>query len=656
MIPTARTLGAGTIEASFGNLPEPGLLTVARQRSAVLGIGLFDGLEVSGRFAEYATRSDGWGFQGAGISDLSLNLKATWSSSDRPSALHLGAGLLDFGGAAAKFRSRYVAGTQALGPLEWTLGLGQSQALQFGGMEHRRALDGVFGSISYELAPATSRFGRVEAIVEHDSRQPLAGVRWRSPLLPGFSSARLVGSLHRSVAAGSAHPAATVWMVGMSWPLAEQTVRRAQIVETAPPPQRAAALPQAARNSATARLAELKAALQAEGLERVRVGRLADGGWVVAYENHRFGRNEADALGLVLGLAADRSPEELRSLAVLVLKQGLPVLTVRTEPTLWRNFVRSGLPGLARGQTDVQRGRALRDQEVDWLVDEEGPRTLLQLQLRPELAYAVGTEFAMADYSLAARLTATVPLWRGGQLVAVAQEVMTHTEQARPGGAFPALRQTEGLHTLGLQHTFWLGQRVLASGTVGRFEYGAHGAEGSALVYMPGRDDVLRLRGRAVQSTPTLPRGADLAGAISYRWAASPTLWAEAGTQRYTSGSWGPTLVVTRWWEDVALQLYFRKGGPRQYAGLEIVFPLTPRSARPWGPVQVQGPPTLSLGLRSLVGQPVNYVEPRQVRDLRLSRDIETFDLDAGRLSPEYILSQMARMREAFLRYAGRSP
>jgi hypothetical protein len=440
----------------------------------------------------------------------------------------------------------------------------------------------------------------------------------------------------------------------MSWPLAAHEARRgAAEPQAAPEPPRGPTVPEAARHSPTARLAGLQGALRAQGMERVRVGRLADGTWVVAYENQRFAQNEVDALGLVLGQAAEHAPEELRSIVVLVLKQGQTALTVRTEPTLWRNFVRSGLPGLARGHTVVQRGHGLRAAEVDWLSDHEGPRTWLQLQLRPELSYTVGTELGASDYSLAARLTATVPLWRGGQLVAAAQNIVSHSERARVLGPFEALRQTEGLHTLALQHTFWLGQQVVASGSVGRFEYGAYGAEGTALVFLPWREDVLRLRGRTVGKTASMPPGAEIAGAASYRWAPSPTFWAEAGTQRYTSGNWGPMASLTRWWGDVGLQLYYRRAGWRHFAGLEFVLPLTPRSARAWGPVQVQGPQAWPLGLRTMVGNESNYVEPRQARDLRLTWDLETQALNSGRLTPEYVLSQFARMREAYLHFAG---
>jgi Exopolysaccharide biosynthesis protein YbjH len=652
VVPKARPMPEGTIEASVSNLPEPGLQGAARQRSIVLGFGVLPGVEVSGRFAEYATRVGGSLIEpgSLGISDLSLNAKVGWAWGDGPTDLRLGAGVLDFGGQATNFRTGYVVGTQAFGPWDLTLGVGKSDArLRVPGQ--KRALDGAFGSLSLEVASDKARWGRVELVAEHDARQPLLGARWASPTVEWLAGAQVTGALHRSLAQGAAHPAASVWTLGLSWPLAEREKREHAAEPPAASVAGAAAVPQAALESPTARLGRLKEALQQQGLELVRVGRLADGTWVVQYQNRRFGQNEVDALGVVTGLAVQAAPEDLKSLVVMALKQGQPVLTLRTEPGVWRNFLRNGLPGLARGLTQVQRGDGLQGKAVDWMSDELGGASRAQLQLSPELAYTIGTEFGMADYSLAARAMVTVPLWRGAQLVVAGQQILTSSRQAEPTGVYGTLRQSEGLHTLALQQSFWWGQRAVFSGSIGRFEFGAVGAEGTALVFVPGRDDVIRLRGRAVDRAPDLPRGADLAGAMSYRWVASPTLSAEVGMQRFTDGGSGPTAVFTRWWGDVGAHLFYRQTEWRKYAGVEFSIPLTPRSVRAVGPVHVQGVPSWTRGVRSMVDNPANFVEPRRARDLQLTWDLETQALNAGRLGPEYVLDQLPRMREAFATY-----
>jgi len=316
--------------------------------------------------------------------------------------------------------------------------------------------------------------------------------------------------------------------------------------------------------------------------------------------------------------------------------------------------VLTGASSVLRDVTRVLRGNAL-DTQVDWLSDQASGGTRVQLQISPELAYTVGTEIGMVDYVLAGRVQATAPLWPGGQLVVMAQQIVADSPQAQANGGLSVMRQPEGLQTLALHQTLWLGRRAVLGAAVGRFEYGAWGAESEAIGFVAGRDDVIRLRGRAVVKTDRLPSGADIAGAASYRWVGTPNLWAEVGLQRYTDGSSGPTAVVSRWWGDVGTHLFYRRGGSRQYVGIEFTVPLTPRSAMPMGDVQVQGDAAWTRGLRTLVANPINAVEPTKVRDLRLAWDLDTRALNGGRLGPEYVMAQLPRMREAYFSFAQES-
>ena len=112
---------------------------------------------------------------------------------------------------------------------------------------------------------------------------------------------------------------------------------------------------------------------------------------------------------------------------------------------------------------------------------------------------------------------------------------------------------------------------------------------------------------------------------------------------------------MVRWWGDVGVSLNYRKGGNFQFAGLTLSFPLTPRAGmrnNEW--VHVEGKPSYRQGLRTRVGNDANWVTPRAVRDLELSWDLDSQALNAGRLGPEYVMSQVGRMREALLLYGGR--
>ena len=84
---------------------------------------------------------------------------------------------------------------------------------------------------------------------------------------------------------------------------------------------------------------QLQAQLLERGLENVRItiARLdSDLTVVVEYENRRYNRNELDALGLVMGLAALYTPPSVTHMRVIVNKVNVPVLNRSTRDSYTR--------------------------------------------------------------------------------------------------------------------------------------------------------------------------------------------------------------------------------------------------------------------------------------------------------------------------------
>jgi hypothetical protein len=648
-IPHARDLGNGTLAFGLGNPLEPqSVAQSSRSVSYVLGVGLAPGLDLVGRFAEYAMRDAG-GFILGGRSDLSANLKFSLPLRDGPEATRLALGVNDIAGGATMFRSAYGVLTQPWGPWNATLGVGVGRERVLAGT--RQPLDGVFAGIDYRLAPGLLP-GALTLSTEYDGRQALAGLRWISPRLDALYGARLSGTVHRTKDRG-AMPGNTSVGLFLALPFGEEQAAASEITAA---PASAQSMPVAVTESATARLGRLKAALVEVGLEKVRVGRL-DTRWVIEYQNHRFGHHELDAIGLVLGLAAQETPAEVERLVVTALKSGQPVLTLGVSAQAWRAFMRDGRVGPLRESLQVQRGSGVDPRYVDWISDQPGPSSRLQIRVAPQLAYAIGTEFGAFDYSLALRASVTMPLWTGAQVVAHAQQRVAVSDLAREGRVFASLRQSEGVQALALHQTLWLGRRAVVGGAVGVFEYDAPGVEGEALLFVPGRDDVVRFRGRQLERRSGMPPGGQMQQWASYRWVPqfggwARDTWVEVGVQRYPDQSRGPLLTVSRWWGDFGAHLTYRKGGVRQYAGLELSLPLTPRAAPVSGPVQFLGASQWRTGLRTRItdsNTTGNWVEPGIVRDFTSAWDIELNGLDAGRLGERYIAEHLPRLREAYL-------
>lgn len=647
-IPSAFVLEEGQLAFSAGNYREP-MIRAATRRNFNLGIGLFPYLELFGRFAEYTTEQPGR--LRSGLSDLSPNVKLQLPPL-LPALPNLAIGANDFAGGAVNFRSVYAVASDQYGPLRWSLGAARGRPIR-GNEANGRAFDGVFGGVELLLGGTG-----LSALAEYDGQQKHAGLRYHSPALASLDGAQFVATLQRSFGASNLagqNVDASAFSVGMVVPLGKPdpvaVARQAASVRPLPPLDQPAGAMVATRED---RLESLRRALLAAGLERVRVGTLANN-LVVEYENHRYAHNEADAIGIVLGLGAELAPEGIQRAYAVGLKAGLRIAETSVDVPTYRQFLRSGDATNARASLAFDRMPQYQREQVQWLDAAPGGHTPLRVEISPDVNYTIGTEVAAYDYSLAAQVQAIAPLWEGAELHASYVHRLATSQNAEPGRAFESMRQRNGLKVAALQQSFWLGHHVHASIGVGRYHYEGLGVQAESTVFMPMGDDVVRLKAGMYDRQPGQSRRAATPVSGSYRWVPSATTWLEAGWQQYSDGSRGPALVFTRWFDDVAVNLFFRRGGDRRFAGLELSVPLTPRRGMAPGAFTLAGTERFARGIRTrLTGSEssANNVMPTAVRDFASDYSAEVRNLNSGRFSQAWYAGQLPRMREAFHTYA----
>jgi len=649
VIPSAEVLSLGTLALTYGNYQEPQLGTNSTRQNMSFGVGLLPRVELFGRFANYNNPVPG-SILFSGVRDLSPNLK--WQlPTPWPRGPKVALGFNDFAGGAANFKSNYLVASDQYGPLSVSLGYARGRLA-------RPTFDGAFGGVEWRLGDSG-----LSVLAEHDGQQKHAGLRWSSPPLASLGQARLVGSLQRSFDAvtptGSGANAGN-FALSLLIPLGNDGAR---VVDFKRDPAQELPAMDAKHDSGAIqpttedRLASLRKALVAVGLERVRVG-LREGLWgsslVVEYENHRYGQNEADALGLVLGMGAEMAPRGTQRVHAVTFKEGLRLYETSVGVAVYRKFLRGGAASFVQASLIWERLPPGQAAQTRWFDPEPSALSRVRVEIKPDLNYTLGTEFAAFDYSLAANVQAMAPLWAGARLYTNTTLPVSHSSNTDEGAVFAILRQRSGVKTVALQQSFWLGKHVLANVAAGRFQYDTLGVQAEAAAFVPNSDDTLRLRGAGYRQAPGGLAGQDRALAASYRRMLTPTMWLEAGVQRYSDGSTGPSVEWTRWFGDVGVGLFYRKGGERQFAGLQLSFPLTPRQGMAPGPVTLAGTSQFSQAIRTRLttaGEGRNLVQPGAVRDLRLETSLDVDQLNAGRLSQDYLTGQVYRMREAFFAY-----
>ncbi|WP_109477847.1 YjbH domain-containing protein [Paraburkholderia sp. C35] len=682
VIPYGFVLPEGVLQAQYGNYIDPRYGKKATSSDIYWGaVGLLPYVEVSGGLVNYPGNVTA-PFSGADhmvLRHLMANVKVEVPRffKYQPS---IAFGVSDVGGQTHYFRSKYGVVSQSLGPATLTLGYGTGDRL-----------DGVFGGASVALWNTG-----ISLIAEDDSKTPYAGVRYASPAIRWLADASVVGTVMRSVRSTNGVAPRTSVSVAISIPLGKRFDAQrcgTGLCENASPAQpldSAASIPDAHADTpapltlqsplsplampasyatpadapANSRAEMRKAVAQdsgaaldliaeqlfAAGLERVRVGIDGDA-LVVEYENHRYNQNEADALGIVLGVASIEAPDGIRRVHAIIKKANEPLADVSVERDAYAQFVRGGSPQVASATLAMSTQPDSTSHTVDWHGDASR-HGLTRIQIEPITSYLYGTEYGNFDFSLGANIEGFVPLWRGAELYGSYIAPLYNTRNMNDGRVYSQYRLRGGLNAAALAQSFWLLPQVFNVAAVGRFDYQYLGVQNETTVFVPGRPDLVRLRLAYLHHEPghdELP--SEKNAVLTYRWVQPAwKLWIEAGVARYVGGDKGPLITLTRWFDDVSVSVHGEHSGQGSFVGAAISFPLTPRQGMKPGVTQVYGSEQFALDFRSRVGS-TNYLAGNAAENMSFPYSTQQYLLNQGRFSEQYFGTQLYRMRDAYLRY-----
>jgi len=699
VIPYAFPLPEGVGEGQFNNYIDPRYGARATGSQIYWGaVGLFPYVEVAGGLANYPAEvsSRFAGQDHLVLRHLMADVKLTVPKFFKYQPA-IAFGMVDVGGQTHFFRSKYGAVSQPFGPLNLTVGYGQGDRL-----------DGPFGGAQLSLWHTG-----LSLLAEHDSKTPYVGMRYQSPRISWLADANVIATIMRAVRSTDGVSPRTSISVGIQIPfgkrfssercadgLCDGTSAPVQQAQTDPgaseaiashdvqphyepetadqahplageavpfaPPSRSYASVVMANAAATvsakdapaisepldaSALDSIAAQLFAAGLERVRVG-ISGRDLIVEYENHRYNQNEADALGIVLGVASINAPHGIERIRAVVKKANEPLADIAVDREAYQQFVAGGSPTAASASMTMRTRPTYDADSIAWHGDDRR-HGLTRIQISPVTSYLYGTEYGNFDISFGANIQGFVPLWRGAELYASYIAPLYNTKNMDNGRVFSQYRLRGGLATAALAQSFWIMPGVLNVAAVGRFNYRYVGIENETTAFVPGRPDLVRLRLAYLRQQPgedSLPHQEN--AMLTYRWVQpSWNLWIEAGVARYVGGDKGPLITLTRWFDDVSVSVHGEHSGRASFVGASISFPLTPRQGMKPGITQVDGPQSFALDFRTRVGS-TNYLSPGVTQNLGFPYSTGQLLLNQGRFSAAYFSTQMYRMRDAYVRYA----
>jgi hypothetical protein len=705
--PSAHLIDWGRTDLTYDN-QLPGVVANPSGRNYVLGFGILPNLEFSARLATNTLHTNcitaNCGIRdlsGSGKLGIGLDAGHHWSAAF---------GATDVGGAATNFRTYYGVLTLDRGPFQASAGVARRRVASATGP--RSPLSGAFAAAAWQPLPW------IRGQIEYADRNAWAGVRLFAPpsWLPAGWSA-YIGSNHRLNSSNLSRPA---WITaGLSIPLYKVPSLPAgergpdfRNASAAEPPSIGTAVrdlngapasissapagsvpgtsvPTALRPSIAepskpapptdADLQALGSQLEAEGLEDIWVGRLADGSVAVRGDNAVYNWNSADALGAALGAVARTLGGTKAPYRLVLTQRQVPLVAVTGQSDCLRQWIRDANAPCAAGELSTPGGGALEPllAGADWVVvRRRASSRTLHVSISPVLRNAIGTEFGALDYSAGVNVGLRLPLWSGASAEWRRDFPVASSASYEPNQPFDPWRVRSLTERFALTQTVrvplehWLGRgddakamrwgltAVTAQATVGRVGNAMDGADGQ-LRWEPGEGrhrlaaDVGYFR-NALHNTIDSRFGPRYARPLlaSYRYNFVPTrTYVEATGGQFLYNDRGIQFGVRQWFADVAVSAYYRRtrsqGAPvRQFIGFEVSIPIGPRRDVAVGRhVTVGGTPRFRQGNETVVRSPVNFYLPGYGLTTPAPSLDEEFNSDRSGL--DYFQDNIPRIRDA---------
>jgi hypothetical protein len=651
-----------------------------RQDNYLMSVGLFNFFELGGRLTE-VPKLDG----SLGVRDLSASFKVTSAplTKEFPYWPVVAIGSQDVGGGANLLQSRYVVISEDLWRFRMSAGYGFKSTRMSGG----------FGGVEFRAHDWVTLLG------EYDTRDTSAGIRiltpeiWKTPIQV---AATFKSTLNNN-------PGNIDVSVGVTFPLdfrkkpaskhetvsPDSVAAPQKVKEVVPVTNSRASLPEikalnvpipavelpsaspatsASETStntvspaASANFAQLQKQLSGAGFTNVRVGQRISRELVVEYENTIFNHNELDALGVVAGIVSEVALEHFETVRIIIIRKGIRMAVVSAPLKDLREFMKHP----ARNSRDLKASATFsydtRITDDTYYHPQEWafPFPNTSLILAPGLQTFVGTDVGVFDYVLSFRPEILSNLWKGGVFQARWDIPLVWSTNFDDGKPFRGSRTDPRMDRAMLFQGVNLAPGLMANLGAGLVLYNIYGTL-NEVTWSPG-EGTHRVRGVQSWARDEVTHRINNVYLGSYRYLFAPLdLSLEATAGKFWGQDSGFSFELKRFFADTAVSTYYKnsktlEGKRWQAAGIQFVFPLTPRKDVKIGPLQVRGTDewaysqetTLAIG-----GQKTNDVLTKGLAiNPQPTPALYRSYYNRDRLGSAYIFQHLDRLREAWLIY-----
>ncbi len=706
-IPSAEILDEGVFALQRDTFRNPRFgARASRSNNTGLAFSMGPYLEVAGRLANYPAFGEpdvNSGFDPLVLRDLSANVKLQIPrfSEYLPT---LAVGITDAGGAANFFDAQYGVATHTFGPVKATVGYGRRSNQQF---------NGGFGGVEIRPFKDFGVLSNLTFLLEDDSRDTHVGVRYMTDELRWLNDARIVATVSRAINAVDetgkpfSHTDAGITLhlplfdrsIGKRLPQPERNketgepdfnrLRYTQPYVEPDTPERLASLQDPTRygqgatayagitqktaeqifaesrasqsetentqidSSAVANVSELQELLVKQGFTSVRIGTISKQAQtlVVEFDNHRYTRDEVDALGVAMGLIVTKAPVAFKTIVLVSTKLDLPVATLQVDRLKYHLYLAGEPARVIEEGLQFNPLSHLEDEDVNWLT-QQSASLKARTSFEPRQAFTAGTEVGNFDNSLGLNGNLYVPLWKGAEFFASYTKQLYETNNFGPGKIF-GQGLIDRTVNLSIQQSYEL-FGIFNTTTLGEFERTTEGLQqestkffNNGASYLQFRATHLRPKNRRFGSQSRESQTLTYSHYHEYfDW------YYDVNYHNYITEDKGFEVGLKKYFGDVGARLVVRKSDVINLAGLEFEIPIAFREApRNYKGFQFNGSSVWRQGLFTRFGDESNFIFFEGAVTPRFRYQSNDVFFNRGRNHQQHIIKNLPRMRDAFYKF-----
>jgi hypothetical protein len=471
---SANWLGTGLMEIPTARVLDDGVIRIGVAQALPFrwyggGMGIFPGLELTGRFTEITNVAPAFNPE-TSYKDKAFDIKyQVIPESKWLPAVALGYN--DFFGTQL-FEAQYIVLNRQIFPFDFTLGYGNGR------------LKGPFGGIEVALHPRLHFIAEYNPIEYQSGGGPPAkaipeGAEWpvnfglRYKLLPMID-------LGVSYQRGDTLGVSLNFQTQLGKPILPQRADPAPLVDVD-------RRPFGQRNTKEV-VEKIHAAIHEAGFADVSV--FADGGNLTAeFANSRYLSNQK-AVGRVLRILLLHAPSDTKKLVAIVEKRGMPILKVSVKPSVFEAYLMGEVPeDIFERLVEVETTKEGPDTSDPAIVYAGGKDSLYSYGVKPEFQPYLNDPSGFFKFIVGIMPWSTLNLWEGGEAFA-RFEVPFYSNISSTNVPPPDTVREDSWKYLGRQYTFTnlladqavqFTDRTFGRVSFGYLEYMYAGASGEVL-------------------------------------------------------------------------------------------------------------------------------------------------------------------------------